>query len=170
MQDITSWLMDECQGLSVHDMIKPPELTMLDAMNALQLFDPKMDTGASSPSRPRVFVPDFPYSPEDVCWIMDSMLSAESVYSSMFYHNPHHLANASTGHLVDLVLRAFVLLFCKTIDLAYTELAKGHIKDGEDCWLDHYGIPVRMSDSVEDVDDLANVALDWLEGSECESE
>ncbi|WVQ66041.1 uncharacterized protein L199_004219 [Kwoniella botswanensis] len=184
MQDITSWLKAACRDLSPTEMVKPPELTMLDAMNAIQMMDPKMDTGAadlqgwrSSP----IYSPAASLSPADLCWTMDNMLAldvawyrgatlCQSVYTALHYHNPHHLAGppqyTDTDHesyLVYLVLRAYVLLYCKSIDLAYTEFAKGHVRDGEDCWLDHYGVAVRMSDPVEAVVNLANEALEWLE-------
>jgi hypothetical protein len=66
------------------------------------------------------------------------------------------------------VLRAFVLVYAKSIDLAYTELAKGHVRNGEDILLDHYGIAVQMEDPVEDVLDVVHLALNWLK-SESES-
>ncbi|KAK6908449.1 hypothetical protein I203_102450 [Kwoniella mangroviensis CBS 8507] len=184
MQDITSWLRDACRDLSPTEMVKPPELTMLDAMNAIQMMDPKMDTGASDLQERRsslVYSPAASLSSADLCWTMDNMLALEvawyrgatlcqSVYTALHYHNPHHLAGPPQGtdtdhrsYLVHLVLRAYVLLYCKSIDLAYTEFAKGHVRDGEDCWLDHYGVAVRMSDPVEDVVNLANEALEWLE-------
>nr|XP_019000928.1 uncharacterized protein I203_06570 [Kwoniella mangroviensis CBS 8507]OCF64389.1 hypothetical protein I203_06570 [Kwoniella mangroviensis CBS 8507] len=170
--------------LSPTEMVKPPELTMLDAMNAIQMMDPKMDTGASDLQERRsslVYSPAASLSSADLCWTMDNMLALEvawyrgatlcqSVYTALHYHNPHHLAGPPQGtdtdhrsYLVHLVLRAYVLLYCKSIDLAYTEFAKGHVRDGEDCWLDHYGVAVRMSDPVEDVVNLANEALEWLE-------
>ncbi|OCF31726.1 hypothetical protein I316_06533 [Kwoniella heveanensis BCC8398] len=181
MHDITEWFRQSCSELEPQEMVKPSSLTMLDAMNALQLMDPKMDTGMTIwPMNAKLFEPDAPLSPEEICAIMDQMLCLElawyrgaslcqTVYQSLYYHNPHHLAGPcrlpeSQSLLLTLVLRAYVLLGCKTVDLAYSEFAKNHVSDGEDCWLDHYGVPVRMSDSVDDVDQLANDALNWLEG------
>ena len=67
------------------------------------------------------------------------------------------------SELVTLVLRTFALAYSKTIDLVYSELSKGHVSDGEDCWLDHYGLPVQMTDSVPDIDNALDQALGWLD-------
>ncbi|WVF68293.1 hypothetical protein IAT40_003058 [Kwoniella sp. CBS 6097] len=184
MQDITQWFRQSCLELASQEMVKPPRLTMMDAMNALQLMDPKMDTGVQRwPAETPLFEPEDTLSAEEICAIMDQIMCLElawyrgaslcqTVYQSLYYHNPHHLAGPSRlpepeSLLLTLVLRAYVLLGCKTTDLAYSEFAKNHVSDGEDCWLDHYGVPVRMSDSVDDVDQLANDALDWLETDSC---
>nr|XP_031857702.1 uncharacterized protein CI109_006862 [Kwoniella shandongensis]KAA5524774.1 hypothetical protein CI109_006862 [Kwoniella shandongensis] len=185
MQDITQWFKQSCSALPSGQMVKPKELSMLDAMNALQIMDPKMDTGVHQASSSRLpFDPKAHMSPQDICWTMDQMLAFEvawyrgatlcqSVYTSLHYHNPHLLAGSLIDSqtdrdtlLIQLVLRAYVLLYCKTIDLVYSELAKGHVHDGEDCWLDHYGIAVRMSDPVADVVYLADDALGWLESDD----
>ncbi|WVW86924.1 hypothetical protein I302_108979 [Kwoniella bestiolae CBS 10118] len=186
--DITAWFKDACHDLPQADMVKPPELYMLDAMNAIQMMDSKMDTGATDIETPwstLVYDPGAHLSAQDICWTMDMMMALEvawyrgatlcqSVYTALHYHNPHHLAGPSNhpideqhSYLIYLVLRAYVLLYCKSIDLAYAEFAKGHVRDGEDCWLDHYGVAVRMSDPVDDVVSLANDALGWLESEEC---
>lgn len=67
------------------------------------------------------------------------------------------------GVLLSQILRAYLLLYCKTIDLVYTELSKGNIIEGEDCWLDHYGLPIKVNDDVEAIVEFANEVLAWLE-------
>ncbi|WWC73692.1 uncharacterized protein I206_107664 [Kwoniella pini CBS 10737] len=189
MQDVTQYFTSLCNELPTGSMVKPPELTMLDAMNAIQMMDHKMDSGSSklSPSRPpSSYDPDSRICPEGLCWIIDALVSLEiawyrgatlcqSVYTALLYHNPQHLAGPSRypsddqmSNFIYLVLRAYTLLYCKTIDLVYTELAKGNVRDGEDCWLDHYGVPVRMNDPTGDLVSLANEALQWLESDNCQ--
>ena len=77
-------------------MVKKPELAMLDAMNSIELFNPKMDTGmtrdsipdstdanGAGPSRTRkpndqmLFDAQKDWRPEQILWIMDEMLAAE---------------------------------------------------------------------------------------------
>lgn len=65
--------------------------------------------------------------------------------------------------LLSQILRTYLLLYCKTIDLMYTELSKGNIIEGEDCWLDHYGLPIKVNDDVETIIEFANETLVWLE-------
>ncbi|XAO25635.1 hypothetical protein I312_104463 [Cryptococcus bacillisporus CA1280] len=39
----------------------------------------------------------------------------------------------------------------------------GNIIEGEDCWLDHYGLPIKVNDDVEAIIEFANETLVWLE-------
>lgn len=77
-------------------MVKKPELAMLDAMNSIELFNPKMDTGMArqatseinntngagpsriaKPNEELLFDPQRDWRPEQILWIMDEMLAAE---------------------------------------------------------------------------------------------
>ncbi|KIR34687.1 hypothetical protein I352_02938 [Cryptococcus deuterogattii MMRL2647] len=40
---------------------------------------------------------------------------------------------------------------------------QGNIIEGEDCWLDHYGLPIKVNDDVETIIEFANETLVWLE-------
>lgn len=63
-----------------------------------------------------------------------------------------------------VVFKAFLMGYCKSIDLAYKELSKNHLHDVEDCWLDHYGLPVHLEDPADGILDLLEQAYIWLEG------
>nr|KIR85923.1 hypothetical protein I308_04035 [Cryptococcus tetragattii IND107] len=182
MQDITQWFIKECDGLLWGELVKPSALTMMDAMKAIQLLDPKMDIGILTDFKsPYTFRPEDRLIPEELCWIMDNMTALEiswyrgatlcqSVYTCLYYHNLH-LTNPSfvtrqltqEDLLLSQILRTYLLLYCKTIDLVYTELSKGNIIEGEDCWLDHYGLPIKVNDDVEAIIEFANETLVWLE-------
>jgi hypothetical protein len=74
-------------------MIKKNDLPLVEAMNSIELFAPKMDTGMAaesstsgrSPSgkssnredEPSLFDPARQFRPEEFLWIMDEMLAAE---------------------------------------------------------------------------------------------
>ena len=72
-------------------MIKKSDLPLVDAMNSIELFAPKMDTGMAGPSsssasetsgtnqegHAKLFEPMHTFTPEELLWIMDEMLSAE---------------------------------------------------------------------------------------------
>jgi len=103
MEDITSWIKEVTsgmlsislfglmKGLHVGEMIKKSDLPLVDAMNSIELFNPKMDTGMAGPSssstsemsssnresRTKLFDPHHCFTPEEILWIMDEMLSAE---------------------------------------------------------------------------------------------
>jgi hypothetical protein len=103
MEDITSWIKaatsgklsmsqsELMEGLPVGEMIKKSDLPLVDAMNSIELFNPKMDTGMAGPSSSstsqasvsnqeglsKLFDPHQSFTPEEILWIMDEMLSAE---------------------------------------------------------------------------------------------
>jgi hypothetical protein len=70
-------------------MVKQSDLPLEAAMNSIELFNPKMDTGMASSStlktvsssrgtsQSKLFDPTRDYKPEELLWIMDEMLSAE---------------------------------------------------------------------------------------------
>ncbi|RSH93283.1 hypothetical protein EHS25_007637 [Saitozyma podzolica] len=124
---------------------------------------PHGQTARTGPAGRHEFASELPFDPaadlsaDEACWIMDEMMATETVYTSLYYHNPGEIAPTTP---VTSALRAYVLAYCKTIDLAYTELSKGHIYDGEDCWLDHYGLPVQLSDSVGDINHILDMAIE----------
>jgi hypothetical protein len=143
------------------------------------MFDPKMDTGVLHGLPELPFDPAADLAANEACWIMDEMMATEvcrsvvarscqlawyrgsslcqTVYTSLYYHNPGELTLTTP---VTAALRAYVLAYCKTIDLAYAELSKGHIYDGEDCWLDHYGLPVQLTDNVGDINHILDLAME----------
>ena len=105
-----------------------------------------------------------------IAWYSGGNL-CQTVFTSLYYFNSHHMypSTSSSNELVTLVLRAFVLAYRKMIELAYDELAKGHVIDGEDCWLDDYGLSSQVTESVDEVIDIVDQALDWLEQYDGES-
>lgn len=62
-----------------------------------------------------------------------------------------------------MVLKAYTIAYTKCIDLVYTELCRGNVKDGEDCWLDHYGVSVNLEDPAEAVMEVLASAYDRAE-------
>jgi len=72
-------------------MIKKSALPLVEAMNSIELFHAKMDTGMiaelstsgqkqslpKEEEEPRLFDPTRQYKPEEFLWIMDEMLAAE---------------------------------------------------------------------------------------------
>ena len=89
----------------------------------------------------------------------------QTVFTCLYCFNSHNMysSESSSNELVTLVLRAYVLTYRKTIQLAYDEFSKGHVIDGEDCWLDDYGLSGQVTESVDEVLDLMEQASDWLE-------
>ena len=109
----------------------------------------------------------------------------QCVYSSLYYHNFQLLFTGydsgaaqllsklsledtdAPSELITVVLKSYILSYRKTLDLVFVELAKGNVVDGEDCWLDDYGLGVTLTDEVEEVLELGDVAEEWLRSSQC---
>lgn len=87
---------------------------------------------------------------EQISWHLGATL-CDTVYTALYYHHPEAVA--------DFSLRAYILAYVKSIELVYNELAKGHIVDGEDVWLDHHGVSIGLADSVEQIDEMLDSAI-----------
>lgn len=59
-------------------MVKRPDLRLLDAMNSIEMMEPRMDTGVLRPDQKEfIFNPQTNMAPEELCWVMDEMLTLE---------------------------------------------------------------------------------------------
>lgn len=148
-------------------------------------MDPAMDWGMRFAPHGE-FDPGKSLEPEQLCWIMDEMAAAEvawhqggtlaqTVFSSLHYHNAANITpNIAPDHqdyadayATCIALRAYVLAFAKGVEIAYSELlnsGNGVARDGEDLWLDTYGIPISTAEGVDDVVMYVDHAIFWLEG------
>ena len=84
----------------------------------------------------------------------------QTVYTSAFYHSPDLALYGLAPRPWRMALRIYCLAYAKCIELAYEELSKGHAHDVEDCWLDTFGVPVRMEDLVSDIIRELDSAMD----------
>ncbi|EPQ50584.1 hypothetical protein GLOTRDRAFT_118272 [Gloeophyllum trabeum ATCC 11539] len=131
--------------------------TIQDAMSAIEIGEPRMDSGmiAEANERPE-FQPLTPLLPEEVCWIMDRALAcelelhagnalAQTVYTLLYVHHlkeidPDVVMDTETleedpdrpAELITLVIRATVMGILKCCDLAWRELSKNRVHEGED--------------------------------------
>lgn len=103
-----------------------------------------------------------------MAWYQGANL-AQTVFTSLYYLHPDRIDGPNALPLMTIVFKAFLLGYCKSIDLAYKELAKNHLHDVEDCWLDHYGMAVHLEDPTENILGLLDHALGWLDGFDRES-
>lgn len=90
-----------------------------------------------------------------MAWHRGQMLS-QTVLCSMLYHLVENqyavmpsLELLDQHSLVAHLLAHYTILYRQCIDLAYNELAKGTVKEGEDCMLDHADMPLQSCETVE---------------------
>lgn len=175
------WLTN-APALAPGEVIKPESLNFLDAMNALEMMDPAMDWGVNI-SPKGTFDPAALLTPQQLCWIMDEMSArelawhqggtlAQTVYTSLHYHNTLLVSPRVERTHPDFpaleactaALRAWVLGYAKSIEVAYHALldANGAARDGEDVWLDAYGIPIETTETADEVATYLESETAWL--------
>ncbi|WOO83807.1 N-alpha-acetyltransferase 35, NatC auxiliary subunit [Vanrija pseudolonga] len=182
MPDIKDWLRAAASTLAPGEVVKPESLNFLDAMNALEMMDPAMDWGVNI-SPKGSFDPAALVKPQQLCWIMDEMSArelawhrggtlAQTVYTSLHYHNTLLVSPRVERTHPDFpaleactaALRAWVLGYAKSIEVAYHALldANGAARDGEDVWLDAYGIPIETTETADEVATYLENETAWL--------
>lgn len=146
------------------------------------MMDPQMDWGMHFAPHGN-FDPGAPLSPAQLCWIMDEMAArevawlrggtlAQTVFTSLHYHNPTdiqptvHPADQTymAAYVACAAMRTYLLAYAKGIELAWNALcdANAAARDGEDIWVDPYGVPLEMSESVPDVLAYVDGVVRWL--------
>jgi len=156
--DVADIFLDAAQEMEQGDVILTEDFTLYDAMSALEIGDPRMDSGLileDEARRPR-FNPLAPLLPEEVCYILDRVIACEmewhagytlpqTIYSCLYVHyladidpevvpfqEPRHRESARPLELVTVVLNAGIAGLLKTCDFAWRELNRGTLHDTED--------------------------------------
>ncbi|TFK45527.1 hypothetical protein OE88DRAFT_1784499, partial [Heliocybe sulcata] len=128
-----------------------------DAMSAIEIGEPRMDSGMipEAAERPE-FQPLTPLLPEEVCWVMDRILAcemewhagnalAQTVFTVLYVHHLNEIdmdfvMDAESFdrdpdrplELITMVIRSAVMGMLKCCDLAWRELSKNRVNEGED--------------------------------------
>jgi len=168
--DVTAIFAGAARQLDATEMIFADGYSLNDAMSALEIGEPRMDSGMilEEAQRPP-FDPLAPLLPEEVCWILDRATSCEmewhsgstlsqTVYTFLY---GHAVAEMHSDYLLDfeddplrpmelvtVVLRAVALTVMKRCSTVWAEMAKGGAHDQEDWHSEkadislHEGIPI----------------------------
>lgn len=99
--DLTSSFRSAASKLPVGELIKDDEFSLFDAVGALEIMDPKMDSGCLEPGETlkETFDVMAEILPEELIGIMDQMLCYE-----MAWHTGHPLAQTIFGcHYIDKI-------------------------------------------------------------------
>ena len=65
-------------ALSIGQVIRAPDFSFLDSLGALEIMDPKTDSGMIlSEEDAKEFTPESSLLPEEIIWIMDQLLARE---------------------------------------------------------------------------------------------
>ncbi|KAG8814828.1 hypothetical protein FRC17_000962 [Serendipita sp. 399] len=177
--------------MSQDSVLTMKNFTLHDAMMAIQVMDPRMDSGMERDGHPRrSFNPYQLFLPEEICWMMDRMFSAEiswhtghslsqSVFTCLYTHeigigrlwNGSKVSTAILKlpqdprrpiQLITLVLRAAVHALLKTCDLAWREMTKGYINEMEDFNADKSERFICETISEAEILGMLDAARSWL--------
>ncbi|KDN40646.1 hypothetical protein RSAG8_07975, partial [Rhizoctonia solani AG-8 WAC10335] len=160
--EITDLIESATQDLELGQVLFMPNFSLFDAMSAIEIMDPRMDSALVPPSVDPPEVPftdpNAPLLAEEVCWILDRTMAAEmgwhsgyalsqTLYTSLYIHQITPVSNhgalpqyfpawrhdpARPMALVTIVLQAGLMAIVKTCDWVWRELSKGNVFDLED--------------------------------------
>ncbi|KZV86860.1 hypothetical protein EXIGLDRAFT_840421 [Exidia glandulosa HHB12029] len=168
--------------MAASELILMDSFGLQDAMSAIEIMDERMDSGAQPPQAD--FDSNSLLLPEEVCWILDRSFAAE-----MTWHAGHSLAQSvltlryvhllprlhpdvfynnrrdseRRPELITTVLRAGVLGLVKCVDLAWREMSKNNIYDGEDWHSEKFEVSLCEGIAVATIVDLLDEAIEWLQ-------
>ncbi|KAI0263774.1 Mak10 subunit, NatC N-terminal acetyltransferase-domain-containing protein [Gloeopeniophorella convolvens] len=176
------------QDMDPSDVILTEDFTLYDAMSALEIGDPRMDSGLILDEQEQnpPFVPFAPLLPEEVCYILDRAIACEmewhsgytlsqTVFSCLYVHHlddispevatryapPQH-DPARPMELLTVVLRAAITGLLKCCDLSWRELNKGRLFDTEDWHSEKFGVSLVEGLQVETVLSRLDDSNKWI--------
>ncbi|GAB1517095.1 hypothetical protein RhiTH_000138 [Rhizoctonia solani] len=191
--DIAELLDSATQELELGQVLFMPNFSLFDAMSAIEIMDPRMDSalvppGVDPPEVPFTD-PNAPLLAEEVCWILDRTMAAEmgwhsgyalsqTLYTSLYIHQIAPVSShgalpqyfpawrqdpARPMGLVSIVLQAGLMAIVKTCDWVWRELSGGNVFDLEDFNADKADVSLYEGVQVQTVVAELDKALVWLD-------
>ncbi|KAF4556774.1 Mak10 subunit-like protein [Elsinoe fawcettii] len=158
--DVTTAFNKASASLNQGQLVKDDFFTLFESVGALEIMDPKMDSGYTMPVEDAALEDFDPLDhtlPEEVIWIMDQMLSFEMAWHegaplSQTLLTSLHLYNllpidylpldqmvfrstrrdGGTNTLITSILRAYCLGLAKCLDSVILEITSEHFYEEED--------------------------------------
>lgn len=161
--DITEHMKQACEGLELGELIHEPHFGLFDAMSAIEMMDPKMDSGmvgkqtkrkvlsfAEAIAEKTVKVSDL--TNEELVGIFDQSLCcllswldgqtlAQTVFTCLYLHD--------TNLIEDRCLRAFSLCMLKVCDIIRMKVNRANVFEEEDFQTMSYGF--KFADNLTDM-------------------
>lgn len=190
--DVTDFFNSAAEELESGQLLFMQNFTLSDAMSAIEIMDPRMDSALVPPG---VTPPEVPFTdphapllPEEVCWVLDRTMSAEmgwhsgyalsqTLYTSLYMHQitpvsqhdniPPYFPSwkydpSRPIALVSIVLQAGLMAIVKTCDMVWRELNKGYVFDLEDFNADKSEVSLLEGTQIPIVIRQLDKALVWI--------
>ncbi|OJJ50594.1 hypothetical protein ASPZODRAFT_106353 [Penicilliopsis zonata CBS 506.65] len=194
--DITEHFTQAASKLVAGQLVKDEYFTLFEAVGALEIMDPKMDSGFIAPGEDLAEALQDSYDvtqelrPEQVVGIMDGLLCHEmawhmghplsqtlftSIYlDKLLWPIPKTMEQATFSRetddkdnvLVQLVLRAYCLGLVKACDLVHGQVVSEYFYEEEDFVTQLYNRSLLSEFDVDAILKIINQALDWVDGPE----
>ncbi|KAK7688903.1 hypothetical protein QCA50_007594 [Cerrena zonata] len=185
-EDVTDLFDQAASDMAQGDVILSDGFTLMEAMGAFEIGEPRMDSGVILDTNRRLpFDPLTPLLPEEVCWILDRSFACEmewhsgstlsqTVYTLLYVHHmttidPDFLLQVPLNDgserpigLVTIVLRAAVMAMLKCCDLSWRELSKGRVFDTEDWQGEKCDVSLLEGVPAEYIIQKLDAACSWL--------
>ncbi|KAI9836202.1 MAG: hypothetical protein M1819_001539 [Sarea resinae] len=190
VEDVTEQFAKASAALTTGQLVKDEHFTLFESVGALEIMDPKMDSGYLAPGESLEDDYDIMREllPEEVLGIMDQLLGHEmawhmghplsqTLFTSLYldrllWPEPKGLgdatfsrtqADAHGGPLLHVVLRAYCVGLVKTCDFVHKRIGVESCYEEEDFVTHLYNRSLLSDFSQRDVSVLLHEALVWLE-------
>ncbi|CAK3878317.1 Hypothetical predicted protein [Lecanosticta acicola] len=191
-RDVTADFVAAAKKLPPGDLVKDENFTLFEAVGALEIMDPKMDSGYVPPEDS--FEPDFDVTggllPEEVLWIMDEILRLEmsfhdgyplsqNIFTSLHIFRlidpnnkrPYYLRlpddtsrNKLFGQqMVHDVLRKYCIAVVKCVECALDTITRQTYYEEEDFVTHQFGRELLPDLDVEEARKLLVEAMDFID-------
>ncbi|KAA6410043.1 MAG: amino-acid N-acetyltransferase subunit Mak10 [Lasallia pustulata] len=190
-RDITAEFTQAASALNTGQLVKDDFFTLFEAVGALEIMDPKMDSGYLAPGE--MLEDDYDVLrellPEEVIGIMDQMLCYEmawhmghplsqTLFTSLhidrllwpapvklkearFYRRPPEVG---TNRFLHTVLRAYCLATIKTCDFVNRRISAEHYNEEEDFVSNLYNRKLLTQFSRTEIEEILTKAIAWVTG------
>ncbi|KAL7317714.1 N-alpha-acetyltransferase, non-catalitic subunit, variant 2 [Mucor circinelloides] len=166
-KDITSFLDEATNEFDVGQLVHLQSFTLFDAMSAIEIMDPRMDTGMAIEHTFESFDIEKRTSPEDTLGIMDRLVVremawisghslAQTVYTCIYFHHikklnqlPMPTLTSNMDDIIYGVLRSYILATVKCCHYIWTEMTQGNVYEEEDFTTNLFGL--HFNDQNPDV-------------------
>ncbi|KAF1990679.1 Mak10-domain-containing protein [Aulographum hederae CBS 113979] len=194
--ELTEKFRRNAAALPVGVLVKDEDFTLFESVGALEIMDPKMDSGFLSPGE--TFQDEYDILrdllPEEVVGIIDQLLCYEMAWHEGYplsqtlflshyidrltWPEPKWLSDAqfsrdgaslSAHPLVHTVLRSYCLGLIKCCDFIVKRIGTSHYYEEEDFSTHTYNRPLLESHPKEQIIGLLNNAETWLESPEAKN-
>ncbi|KAK0344003.1 N-alpha-acetyltransferase, non-catalitic subunit [Friedmanniomyces endolithicus] len=195
IRDVTQEFAAAAKLLQPGQLVKDEYFTLFEAVGALEIMDPKMDSGYVPPGD--TLEPDFDVCKglpaEQVLWIMDELLRltavwhdgyplSQTIFTSLHVDRllspdnrpPYHLFYGDTAllvmtteqRLVHIVLRAYCIALVKSCALVLHTIQSQNFYEEEDFVTHLFGRELLPSTGANDAVKLIDEAVKFLDGAD----